>query len=211
MSKCLQWPWSFLSQLSGLSLDRPWPCGGGWQFCSLWYVCGPSHTQGRPCRKALWLKTLLWDDSSANFNGKPNAEWVVLPCVLPIKWEPSSVAWHWDVVDVTMRTLEESPPATKAGGCRCWMGKDSHSFPAANLMQRKILLPSISRNYNILFSLFFFFSLWWGTYLLYFHYMFALRSSPCRSTHAKDLLPGNAIRATLIISVCFTQLFFFCH
>lgn len=50
MSKCLQWPWSFLSQLSGLSLDRPWPFGGGWQFCSWWYLCGPSDTQGRPCR-----------------------------------------------------------------------------------------------------------------------------------------------------------------
>jgi len=62
------------------------------------------------------------------------------------------------------------------------------------------------------FSLFFFFfTLWLGKFLIYFHYMFALRSSPCRSTHAKDLLPGNAIRATLIISVCFTQLFFFCY
>lgn len=60
------------------------------------------------------------------------------------------IPWHWDMeAGVKTRTLEESSPASS------WMPGRKSSFPAANLMQRQILLPSISRNHNFIFILFF--------------------------------------------------------
>lgn len=65
------------------------------------------------------------------------------------------IPWHWDMeAGVKTRTLEESSPASS------WMPGRKSSFPAANLMQRQILLPSISRNHNfiLIFIIFLFFS-----------------------------------------------------
>lgn len=213
MSKFLLWPWSFPSHFSGLSLGRAWPFGGGHNSAprgtsvGLQMLSGaPGFPAGKttdpimqktPSKRTLMMFHWCWGRCS--------------PAPHPKKPGPSNISWRWDMeAGVKTRTLEESSPASS------WMPGRKSSFPAANLMQRQILLPSISRNHNFIFIFNFFFP--FGevhicfTFITSLHYVLlcAAEHEPrtsCREIQSEQLLLFQHVSHSCFSSVI--SLFFF--
>lgn len=114
---------------------------------------------------------------------------------------------------VKTRTLEESSPATS------WMLGRKSSFPAANLMQRQILLPSFPGT-TILFL--FFFSIFFPfgevhicfTFITCLHYVLlcAAEQEPrtsCREIQSEQLLLFQHVSHSCFSSVISLFFFFF--